>query len=454
MAISRVKSWANGEVLTANDLNNEFNNITNNALIEPIVLTQQFDANGQLVILDADADTLLDASTDDTIDVTIANADDFRFTANTFQALSGSSIEVVNGGLTVTAGTLAVTDGQTTLADPDSRTNTVATPLTVAASTSGTAAAGIGTGIKFTAKSADENPSEFGQVEFAASDVTAASEDSYFQVLLRVAGAALAACYRFVATTTNKAIFTHTNSADRTYTLPDVSGTVVLVGAGNCDTTALKTATASATLSRTANAGESFNDSSNVVGHDYQFAPTIRWTQAPFGSNSDTSASATDAITEIADPGTTVWRRTLNLATNGGTGPGGSGISATITARWRYVTASDMPEMWVAYDPVTGDVRATWAADDPAPNGEPGVIVENCTSIRLTAQDLEHFAELNAKASDAQAWIRERKLRMQHQAYRALQLLTGDDAPSKWLLDSCEIRNGKLEMKPPVLRNP
>jgi hypothetical protein len=32
MAISRVKTWIAGEVLTASDLNNEFNNILNNAL--------------------------------------------------------------------------------------------------------------------------------------------------------------------------------------------------------------------------------------------------------------------------------------------------------------------------------------------------------------------------------------------------------------------------------------
>ena len=109
------------------------------------------------------------------------------------------------------------------IAASDGRTNTVDAPLTVKALTTNTPAAGIGTGILFQAESADEAPSDVGQIEFAASDVTAGSEDTYFQVLIRVAGAALAAAYRWVATTAFRAIFTHANSADRTYTLANRS---------------------------------------------------------------------------------------------------------------------------------------------------------------------------------------------------------------------------------------
>mgnify|MGYP003135425949 FL=1 len=50
------------------------------------------DANGQEIILDADADTSITADTDDQIDIKIAGADDFQFTANTFTAQSGSTI--------------------------------------------------------------------------------------------------------------------------------------------------------------------------------------------------------------------------------------------------------------------------------------------------------------------------------------------------------------------------
>lgn len=105
----------------------------------------------------------------------------------------------------------------------DGRTNTVNAPLTVRALTTNTPAAGIGVGQLFQAESADESPSNFGQTEFVASDVTAGSEDTYFQILLRRAGAALAAAYRWVATTAFNAVFTHANTADRTYTMANRS---------------------------------------------------------------------------------------------------------------------------------------------------------------------------------------------------------------------------------------
>ena len=50
------------------------------------------DMNGVELILDADADTSITADTDDQIDIKIAGADDFQFTANTFTAQSGSTI--------------------------------------------------------------------------------------------------------------------------------------------------------------------------------------------------------------------------------------------------------------------------------------------------------------------------------------------------------------------------
>lgn len=55
---------------------------------------QSVDLNGiaDALVLDADTDTTISAPTDDQIDIEVAGADDFRFTANTFTALSGSSI--------------------------------------------------------------------------------------------------------------------------------------------------------------------------------------------------------------------------------------------------------------------------------------------------------------------------------------------------------------------------
>jgi len=59
------------------------------------------DLNGAELILDADGDTSITADTDDQIDIKIAGADDFQFTANTFTAASGSGVVIPDGGLTL-----------------------------------------------------------------------------------------------------------------------------------------------------------------------------------------------------------------------------------------------------------------------------------------------------------------------------------------------------------------
>ena len=55
---------------------------------------QVVDLNGEAdgLVIDADADTSISSPTDDQIDFEIAGADDFTMTANTFTALSGSTI--------------------------------------------------------------------------------------------------------------------------------------------------------------------------------------------------------------------------------------------------------------------------------------------------------------------------------------------------------------------------
>ena len=63
------------------------------------------DYNGGKLILDADQDTSVTADTDDQIDIEIAGADDFQFTANTFTVKSGSDIDVASGG------SLTISDG-------------------------------------------------------------------------------------------------------------------------------------------------------------------------------------------------------------------------------------------------------------------------------------------------------------------------------------------------------
>ena len=57
------------------------------------IVQNLLDASGAEVILDADNDTSLTADTDDQIDIKIAGADDFQFTANKFSILTGSNQE-------------------------------------------------------------------------------------------------------------------------------------------------------------------------------------------------------------------------------------------------------------------------------------------------------------------------------------------------------------------------
>jgi hypothetical protein len=57
------------------------------------------------LILDADADTTISADTDDQIDIKIAGADDFKFTANNFNILSGSTLTVDSGATIANSGT-------------------------------------------------------------------------------------------------------------------------------------------------------------------------------------------------------------------------------------------------------------------------------------------------------------------------------------------------------------
>mgnify|MGYP001234167142 FL=1 len=75
--------------------------VTSGKLSGNLVTPGTLDVNGQELILDADADTSITADTDDQIDIKVAGADDFRITANTFTALSGSGVVIPDGGLTL-----------------------------------------------------------------------------------------------------------------------------------------------------------------------------------------------------------------------------------------------------------------------------------------------------------------------------------------------------------------
>jgi hypothetical protein len=88
---------------------------TNPNLVDSgISSTGAHDLDGNEFILDADADTSITADTDDQIDIKIAGADDFQFTANTFTAQAGSTIAAqALTATTVTASGIVKTDDTT-----------------------------------------------------------------------------------------------------------------------------------------------------------------------------------------------------------------------------------------------------------------------------------------------------------------------------------------------------
>jgi hypothetical protein len=96
------------------------------------------DIEGRELVLDADGDTTITADTDDQIDIKIAGADDFQFTANTFTAQSGSSIVVPEGGLTF--GSTAITSTAAELNLLDGVSGLVQADLTKLAAVDSTAA--------------------------------------------------------------------------------------------------------------------------------------------------------------------------------------------------------------------------------------------------------------------------------------------------------------------------
>ena len=112
--------------------------VTSAKLSGNLVTPGTLDVNGQELILDADADTSITADTDDQIDIKVAGADDFRITANTFTALSGSGIVIPDSGLTL--GSTAVTSTAAELNLLDGVSGLVQADLTKLAAVDSTAA--------------------------------------------------------------------------------------------------------------------------------------------------------------------------------------------------------------------------------------------------------------------------------------------------------------------------
>lgn len=111
MAISALKTWIAGEVLTATDLNNEFSRIYTGAgsgtqaLSWPATSSKNF--AGYALVLDADGDTTMTADTDDRIDIALGGVDLFRFNGTVASSINGFDFIAkeagVMPGITVTS---------------------------------------------------------------------------------------------------------------------------------------------------------------------------------------------------------------------------------------------------------------------------------------------------------------------------------------------------------------
>lgn len=160
------------------------------------------DSSGNAVIIDGNSSETIDGNTT----LTLSNQYEVAVLIS-----NGTSWSVVNSAA-----------AQSTTFAADNSSNTSSTNVvTVQHTTSGTPTAGIGTGILFNSESADESPSNFGVLAFISDDVTSGSEDTYFVVQNRTAGAALANAYKFKRTGVGNILFTTAATAERTVTLAD-----------------------------------------------------------------------------------------------------------------------------------------------------------------------------------------------------------------------------------------
>ena len=183
------------------------------------IAVKKVDSSGNAVTIDGNASETIDGAT------TLALSTQYDVA---LLACDGSNWHVINSAA-----------AQSTSFTIDNATNSGVTNLiTVGHTTSGSPAAGIGTGILFNSESADESPSNFGQLAFVATDVTAGSEDTYADFQIRRAGAALASAYQFKHTGSTSVIFTSASAtSNRTVTLPNADltfshsgGTAVFAG--------------------------------------------------------------------------------------------------------------------------------------------------------------------------------------------------------------------------------
>jgi hypothetical protein len=202
------------------------------------------------------------------------------------------------------------------------------------------------------------------------------------------------------------------------------------IGGNSVGTGALKSATGSA--SGSISGGPT---TINIALSDYAFAPSI--TQA--GTVADLALIAS----MMSDPMDTVARLGVQGTTE---------TNCVYTVRWRYMTASDDPTIWVVHDSA-GRLMAVWAADDELGGERPAVTVWDASmqaighARRLKSEHLAALSLPPEALAKADEQIARRRLRKAHRCYRALQHHAGDAAPARWILEHCQLVGGHLHSR-------
>ena len=92
MAVSVFKTFSAGEVLTAADLNSSLTQITNNGEALGWPATVNKDLDGNLLVLDGDADSTWGASSDDIAVLTLQGSAIFTIDGSTASAVNGTTL--------------------------------------------------------------------------------------------------------------------------------------------------------------------------------------------------------------------------------------------------------------------------------------------------------------------------------------------------------------------------
>ena len=96
MAIGRIKVFVANEILFATDLNTEFNNYITNAMTLTSPRTASLRMDGNILILDANLDTWIEAGTDNVIQFRIGGTDRIDFNANGIYSSTGHGLDSIS----------------------------------------------------------------------------------------------------------------------------------------------------------------------------------------------------------------------------------------------------------------------------------------------------------------------------------------------------------------------